>query len=308
MKKLIFITILNVFMVITFAQGDTLVQPNSKEYFISILKKNNQSSYANYGLGCLYFSQSNYKEAIRYCKKNIKTNNEYCADSYIIIATSEHFLGRSNKSISTLEEALKKFPDNYKIIYQYAFINYLYRNYDDIINVLEKSISKAPLYAPMHYLYGISLFEKSNTKECIAPLLYALLLDTISERSQNVIFFIDNYLNKKYNNIQIPFFEKRLNLASADNILSFFSSKEINVKTTIDAIKLIELIEAYLKDTKSLNSFYSDFFNSLTESKNLTTFKYVVLRASNSEYIKSWYIEHPKELEKFASFLEKTLQ
>lgn len=297
-----------------------LGQPNTKSnnispdsaiaYFNKVLHRNKNSSFAQYGLASAYYAKNDYNNALLYSKLNLKNKNDFDTACSLIYACSLDRTGRIKEAIEEFEKAIKKFPDNYLLWYQYALSNYKYREHKKVQEALNKSISINPYFVEPHYLMGCSMFENDNDARCIYPLLYGLLLDNDSARALDVIFFIKTYLEKKPDRINIPFFENRINIASIEDVLVYYFpvKSKWQIIESFQPIDLSEEIKNYLKTNYSQDKqYYPTFFNKLSESGQVETFIYYCLRTTRSEYVTLWFKNHSEQLKAFSEFLDKTL-
>jgi tetratricopeptide (TPR) repeat protein len=288
---------------------DTLNPEKAVKYYKSILKRNKHSSYALYGLASTYFIKKNYRLSLKFSKYNIAEPNDYRAESYILYASSLDRMGRLMEAIKIYEEALKTYPQNYQLWYQYALSCYKDRNYKKSLPAITKVIELQSLFTPAHYLNGCLLFESSNDKRCISAFLFALLMDNDSLRSQQGLCFVYEYLKQNMINLNIPFLDTRLSIITVDNILYYYISQrtkdEIFKKSLL--MNLEGMIEDYLGTTKDFTKEYQLFYDSLSTNKFINEFSCYVLRMSDNEYIKKWYIVKSDRLNKFADFLSKNL-
>jgi tetratricopeptide (TPR) repeat protein len=288
---------------------DTLTSDEAIKYFTTIVKRNKNSPFANFALANVYFARGDYRMAIKTSKRNTKYTNDYQAASYSIFAASLDRLGKTSTAIDVFEEALKLFPDNDQLLYQYSFSCYKQREFKKALPAIEKSITLHPLYVPAHYLYGCLLFENANDRRCISAFLFSLFLDNDSSRLNQAIDFVMLYMNHKLDDIIIPYHEQRLLLSSVDQIVTFYVPKKTRnvVRKNFKMETTLGNINDYIEAQKGDIMLYDNFFKSLREQHFTKTFGYYTLRMVNDSYIKIWLKNNGRELDDFAKFLGKTL-
>ena len=289
--------------------ADTMSPEKAIQYYESILKRNKHSSYALYGIAATYFIEKNYQKSLKFSKYNTDEPNDYRAESYILYASSLDRMGRLSEAIDIYEKALKSYPDNYQLCYEYSLSCYKYRKYNKALPAINRAIALQPLFVPAHYLNGCLLFESANDQRCIPVFLFALLLDNDSLRSQQAIAFINEYLKHNMTNINIPFLGTRFSIITVDNILYYyiFQKTKNEVYSSLKFENLCGIIDDYLNSTKDFTAEYQQFYSSLAANKFTGVFSHYVLRMSDNEYIKRWYILHKDQLSQFAEFLNKNL-
>jgi tetratricopeptide (TPR) repeat protein len=314
MKKfLIVIFLLQAYLLGVMAQrpapNDSLTPEKAIQYYQSILDRNKNSNFATYGMATAYFVKGDYKNAIKYSKQNIKNENEYKAECYLIYAVATDRIGFSGDAAKEFEKAIKVFPKNDQLYYQYALTCYKTREFDKALDLVNKSITLQPLFADVHYLNGCLLFESSNSKQAVGAFLYALLLDNDSIRSQQAIIFIHEFIGHKQNGIGIPYYQKRMAIAGVDNILKNY----IPIKTSERFYKelkteLLEVsIESYLEAEGKEMGMYSKLFDSMAANNLTKAFSHYVLRGLGADYMNRWYKVNAQPLKAFADFLDKNL-
>jgi tetratricopeptide (TPR) repeat protein len=288
---------------------DTLSPEKAIQNYKSILKRNKHSSYALYGLASSYFIKKDYNASLKYSKNNTNEPNDYRAESYVLYACSLDRMGRISEALKVYEKALKYYPENFQLWYQYSLSCYKYRYFDKSLSAINKVIELQPLFVPAHYLNGCLLFENSNDPRCISAFLFALLIDNDSLRSQQATAFLNEYLRHNMSNVNIPFQETRLAIITVDNILYYYISKKVKDKIfgSSPFESLCGLIDDYLKSAKDLTIAYKSFYSTMDSSKFDVVFSHYVLRISDNDYIKKWYKINSHELAKFADFLNKNL-
>lgn len=292
------------------APFDTLSPDSAIFYYKSILDRNKNSSFAYLGLASAFYQKGNFKAALKFSKNNLKQKNEFQAESYLVHSCSLDRLGRIDQAINEFEKALKFFPDNYQLWYQYSISCYKYREHEKSLKALGRVISLQPLFVPAHYLYGCTLFENSNDKACVSAFLFGLMLDNDTARARRVITFIKDYLQHQPELINIPFFEKRLTISTVDHILYYYFPGKFNddLSKDIQTNSVTDNINAYLLSFKeNKTEIYSSFYKALEDSELTDVFSHYVIRCSGSPYNKVWIKSNTGKLKSFASFLEKNL-
>lgn len=292
-------------------QPTPVLQPDSAiVLFQKILKKNKNSAYANHGIATAYLVKGNYAGAIKYSRQALKLNSEYRAGAFAIWGTALERRGNIKESIEVFSDALKEFPNNTALLYGYAFSSYKYRSFELAKNALEKTIQPNELNPDIYYLYGCVLFESSNEPSCVHSFAYGLMLDFDSERKLKALSFLELYLQKKMDQINIPYFDARLAITDVTDILKNYNSqnkKDIGLKTN-EFEKLLKLLPGQINtvvpaEPAQLKTFYTNLINNgLTQ-----VYVYYLLRNSNNQEVETWMKNNSSQLSELANFLEKNL-
>jgi hypothetical protein len=291
-------------------KADTLTNEKSIEYYNSILKRNKNSAFANFGLASVYFMKKDFDAVIKYCRKNIKNPNDYRADSYILYGLSLEGKARITDATTLFEEAYKTFPENFQIAYQLSLNYYKVRNYDKGLKTVKATIKLKPLYVPAHYLYGCFLFESKNDPGSPSAFLFALLLDNDTIKSKQAIAFLDQSLQHKVESITVPFFEERYKISSIDDILMYYFSEQAKYEIfkKLKEEDLLIRIQDYINNSANLVPEYKDFFQALIRENQVEVFSHYILRSfKNNNYLDTWLKLNRRKLNDFATFLNNNL-
>ena len=314
MKKVTsFLLVFQVISILIFSQRpaptDTLSPEKAIGYYKSILERNKNSSYATYGMAMAYYVLGDYRTAIKYSKQNIKSESEYQADCYLIYACSLDRTKFYDDASKIFEKAIKLFPNNDQLYYQYALSCYKMRELDKALPLVAKAISVQPLNIEAHYLNGVLLFESSNNKKSVGAFLYALMLDNDTARSKYAVLFVTEFIAHKQENISIPFFDKRAAISGVDNIFQYYFPEKTKARLLKEMKPelVAESVESYLKMEMGNMGEYKNLYESMAEKNFTKAFCHYILRGLGSEYIREWYKVNGLPLKAFADFLDKKL-
>ena len=298
----------------TFSQSLTEDKPIPADsaivYYKKILQKDKQSTFANYGLASVYFEKREFKLAEFYARENIRKENEYRLQCWIIYAASLDRQTRIADAIIEFEKALKFYPTDYPLLYQYAFSCYKYREFEKALAATEKAIQAEPLSIYAHKLYACILFEKDNNGLCVHAILYSLMLDQDKQSALRSIQFINDFLAKKQVSINIPFFDDRLALENIDDVIRFYLSKRENVVNSKNQLSedLAQNVSTFIKEAAYEETNYIGYFYLKLINEGLANaYSYYCLRFWNNEKVNLWLKDHSTELDMLASFLEKNM-
>jgi len=278
-----------------------------KIYFENILKKNKNSSYATYGLASYYYSHQNYAMALKYSKKNLKIENKYDTICSVIYGVSLDRIGKANDALDFFKNNTEKYS-SYLFYYEYAFLLYKFNKHDRAQEMLKKSIEMNPYFPYSHYLLGCSLFEANNNPECIKAFFFGLMTDEDSLRSVYTLSIIQQYINKKIDELNIPFFEKRSRLSNINSVLSDYTSPTTRKQfiENIDYKSFTKKVKPYLVVNEQTIKLYSIFFNNLDKQSLQEVLIMFCLKNINNNSIIQWFSENKDVLNKLAIFIENT--
>ncbi len=282
---------------------------SSYHYFEKIFKSNPSSAFANYGLAVWYFNKENYQKAIEHAKMNIRKTNDFDTTCYLIYARSLELQGKYNKAEGMFKKALQKFPYSYPLWFYYGFYHYKLRNYNLAESAVKKSIEINPYLPLTHYLLGFIWLENNNSSNCLSAFLYGIMMDTDTLRTISMLSIIDNFVNKNYEALVIPFFEKRLGLKTPNQLIFNYISE--NNQTLfykkLNPIFYTSALNEKLQQNDEKTNIYSKFYIDLKNKNLLETFLWLCLKNIPRLEISQWYASNSNKLNELANFLEDNL-
>ena len=132
---------------------------NALNNFKKALYINNDSIYANMGIGCIYNDNGYFNKAIEYFskaislinEKGIKDEHNNLQNAYYNRALSYFLLGEYNKSINDFDEALKLNKEDYEAYNDKGNAYYRQGNFDEAIESYKKALSINPDFENAKY-------------------------------------------------------------------------------------------------------------------------------------------------------------
>lgn len=275
-----------------------------------------------YEISLSYFSNQDYKNAIKYSDKVIEANGDHMLSAYIVNGSCLDMIGKTKESIKVFTRAIKKF-DNYLLNYNLALNYYKLKDFKHAKTQAINAINLNTNHASSHLILGYVENETNNKVPALLSLYYFLFLEPDSRRSEDAYtVLIDNFTRNvskdsdKPNTINITLSplddseygsaEFMLSLLTAGNMSDENKGKtdeEMFIKNTKSFFQVLGGLQT--KKNKGITwDFYIPFFYKLAQSEHIDTFCYYM---SQSRDAKSgdWLDEHPEKLEKFSEWLEK---
>lgn len=287
-------------------QQESLTLDSAINYYQSLIKKDKNSPFGTYAMASVHFERKNYKTAIEYCDLNLKKPNEYASKAYLIKGISLDQLNRPGDAVANFEKAIKIYPQDHLLWYNLAFSSYKQQYFEKALSATNKSMTLAPLFVDSYKLHACILYENKNNKNLIYSLLHSLLMVTAKQESDLILHFMNNITEKKYNDIEVPYFEKRYEMSDVNEILQFYSSKNKNQEIRNIGKELpnsLLLLDFNVESNSPLKNFYTNLKNEKLEEAYIN----YCLRFSDIEYVSGWIKTNKEELKRFANFLEKNL-
>lgn len=132
---------------------------NALSNFKKALNINNDSVYANMGIGCVYNDNGYYHKAIEYFNnairlikdKGIEDEHKNLQNAYYNLGLSYFLLGEYNKSIENFDEALKLNEEDYETYNDKGNAYYKQGYFDKAIESYKKALSINPNFENAKY-------------------------------------------------------------------------------------------------------------------------------------------------------------
>ena len=338
MKKtlLVFSILLSSILLLGQTKIDSLVQigiqyhDNGKyeqaiEAYKKALKINPKSSLINYELALSYMYYGDYKKSIKHSDFVIKQDDENLMAAYITKASSLDNLGKTDESIELFEKAIKKFGNNYSLLFNLA-VNYVkINNYEKAEPALIDAIYDNPNHASSHRLLAIIKREQNQRVQSLLGQYYFLFLEPNSQRAAAAFESLKGQLG---GNVQVDESdEMKINInVNPLHLESEFSSAEMMIEMLVASNLLEEnkgksVEELFIDNTKSFFNvlgelkeqkdgeglwwdFYIPFFYKLAQSEYIDVFCHYISLSSN-ENSRNWIESNIEKFESFENWLNE---
>lgn len=293
------------------------------ESYKKALKIDPNSPLVNYEIALSYFSNEDYKKAVKYSDAVLDEGSEYIQQAYVTKGSALDMMGKTKESIKVFEKAIKETEPNYLLYFNLA-LNY-YRA-DDLVNAEENTIlaiEQNPSHASSHLMLAEINNKKGNTVQTLLASNFFLLLEPYTSRSENAYNILMSKVNgnvskdeEKPNTINIMLSGNNdSQFGAAELMISMLEaskSLEKNKGKTEDEL-FIEKLQSFfniLGDLKKEENkdiwwnFYVDFFYDLSQSEHMETYCKYITQIGN-ENSQKWLSEHEDKLTAFDKWINK---
>lgn len=168
-----------------------------------------------YEMSLTYFDKKDYKSAIKYSDKVIKSKSQSTVHAYVIKGSSLDMIGKTAKSIKLFESVIKEYPDNYLLHYNLALNYYKIGEFKKTEQSLMNAIGINPEHASSHLMLGYVEYDRGRKIPSMMAFNYFLLLEPTSKRAERAFEFLNKQLTsgvKKGKNNEIT-----INIGSKDD-------------------------------------------------------------------------------------------
>jgi tetratricopeptide (TPR) repeat protein len=117
-----------------------------------------------YELGLIYYSQDDYRNALKYIQMAADSGYTKSNDFYENLGFAQLYTGDMLSGIKTLNEVLNRKPNNKELLNNIANALYEIKRYDDALTYFEKLLQLNPKDASSLYMIGMT-FQKKGEKE-----------------------------------------------------------------------------------------------------------------------------------------------
>ncbi len=148
-----------------------------------------------YEMALTYFQKKDYKTAIKYSDKVIKSKSQSTISGYILKGSALDMMGKTNKSINLLEGVVKEYPDNYLLHYNLALNYYKVGELKKAEQSLMNAIGINPEHATSHLILGFVEYDLGRKIPSMMALNYFLFLEPTSQRSEKAYEILKKQLS-----------------------------------------------------------------------------------------------------------------
>lgn len=223
---------------------------------------------ATYEVALSYVNFDKPDSAIFYLKKGLKRNSEYHHDMMILLGQAYDSDKEYENAINTFDEAVKIYPNSYRIFFERGIAYYVQKKYDLAIADFQRSIQLNPYFSSAHMRMGEVLLKNDQLVPGVLSTMNFLLLEPGTERAQNSLIRLENYLNGEISISKDSIFYNSNTADAFGTIDEMLRSKvalneayKTKVKlpyTTL--IKQVQLLCEKLKINKSNTDFWSSYY------------------------------------------------
>lgn len=287
-----------------------------------------KSTFLNYEIGYSYSALKDYKKAISYAKKALKTKDQNSLSAYTLLGNSYDYIGQTKKSIATYEKAIGDYPDAALLHFNYGITLYGQGMRTEAEAQFLESVSLNPSHTSSNYYLGLLKADQGMKTQTHLALYFFLLLEPNSERSENALRVLDKIskanITKEGNNeinINVNMLEGENNdFMAADLLLSFGSMSSLLESSTEDGEKvkktksemfyenfggILDLLENTREGKKGVYwEVYYDLFADLKATDNLEAFSYFITQKRGLE-VEKWMQDNEAKMGKLGLYFEE---
>ncbi len=283
--------------------------------FETISRNDSNYVYSLYETALTYSALKNYDKAIELATEGLKHKTEFDHQLYEIIATCYDEKGEFEKSITTYDQAIARFPLAYKLHFEKGVAFLKSKKYPEAEECFKKSLQMNPFHAGSHLCLG----HTYKLNGYIVPAIYAymtfLIIEPASNRSLNTLISIESISQGK-------------DLPSPDSVTDLHINKEAyneaelimqsgvardtkyKLKTKADYTatrqmqSLFEKVEYDKSNPDFWMQYYVPFFNEMHDNKYFETFTYQILQSvEGNEKLTKTIKSATSDIEKFAQWV-----
>lgn len=292
------------------------------EIYNKALEINPKSTLANYEISLSYFSNKDYKQAIKYSDIVLDQNADYLLQAYMTKGSALDVLGKTKESIKLFEKAIKKTKGHYLLYYNLALNHYKLNDLDKAeVNVI-KAIEQNSDHTSSHLMLANIHHQKGNSVQTLLATYYFLFLEPNTKRSQEAYQLLQanlggnvskdadkpntiNIMLSTNNDSQFGAAELMISMLEASKSLEENEGKtedEIFIKNTDSFFTILGELKKQ-KDKEIWWTFYTTFFYDLAQSEHIEAYCKYITQIAN-ENSKKWLTENENKLTDFDNWLK----
>ncbi len=147
-----------------------------------------------YEMSLTYFNKQDYKSAIKYSDKVIKSKSQSTVSGYVIKGSSLDMMGKTKKSIKLFEKVIKEYPNQYLLHYNLALNYFKIGELKKAEEGFMNAIGINPEHASSHLMLGYVEYDRGRKIPSMMALNYFLFLEPTSERAERAFEFLNKQL------------------------------------------------------------------------------------------------------------------
>jgi Tfp pilus assembly protein PilF len=278
-------------------------------------------------------SVGQYDEAIKYCKRAIKTHKGDNGLKIVYVSYGNAFdmLKKSVKSIEVYNEGIKLFPEYFQLYYNKGISLTGENKNEDAILCFQKAITLNPDHAASHYAIGKLLFsdnkrvpallafcrflalapEVTKSKEGLDYVQKIMKGDVPVNDKNSVTVHLSPDLNRSGTNDKE---QKPNNFYTTDLILSVSAARndDSSNQTITEIGRFINRFGTVcnsLKETEKDNygfywDYYVPYFTEMSDKDLVKTFAYIAFASSEDPAVSDWLKSHKTDVDNFYKWSE----
>ena len=288
--------------------------------YSSALEINPKSDLANYEISYSYFAVKDYRNAIKYSEKVIKTKSKFQEEAFMVLGNSYDLTGNHSKAVKTYRTGISKFPNSNLLHYNLALTFYNSNELADAESSVINAINSNPKHASSHLMLAILMEHNGKRIPSLLASSYFLMLEPNTKRSEICYEILQKQITKGVerkdgNNISINLSASSLDddFATAELMMSMFATKSFtNEDSTKNEYELFAetnksifgMLNSLKKGKKNIWwDFYVVKFDDLVKSENVEAFSYYISKSKNDPFVNQWVIDNPQKIEQFENWL-----
>lgn len=275
---------------------------------------------ATYELGLSYVHFEKPDSAIYYLKKGLKRKSEYHRDMMILLGQAYDSNKEYENALKTFDEGIKIYPNSYKLYFERGICYYMQKKYDLAVSDFQKSILLNPYFASAHMRLAEILLKNDQLVPGTLSTMNFLLLEPGTERSQNAIVRLENYLNGEItvSKDSISYTTNTENaFGTIDEMLrskiALNDAYKTNVKLDFTIlIKQIQLLCEKLKVNKANTDFWSTYYvplyKGIWDNGHFESYMYYFFQSLNDKKVVKMNKKNDAKIKEMATYAVKYLR
>lgn len=287
------------------------------------------SGVANYEIAYSYQMMNDFANAIKYADIAISKGGGTELSGYIIKGSAMDDMGDTKGAIKVYEKALKRFPDNYLLFFNYGISNSRIGKIDEAEEAYIKAILLKPTHPGSNLVLAHLNLDRGNKTKGILGLYFFLMLENNTERAKTAFDRLQEVL---YNGIAVEEDGKNttITLNSDGEIGEMASQISLNMRLmesikankdknkferlAIDTDTFFEVTSEFDENKKKKkkkgeldvwSDIYLPIFYGIHEKKHAEAFTYHISKASQDQLVTTWIESNQFKMDAFYDWLQK---
>lgn len=271
---------------------------------------------AQYELAYTFLTIKDYDEALHYSRSVMSFKGEYYLEALLIYGAVLNENGNEKQAIREYSKALKKYPNEYLLLYNIAESYWRMKEAGEAEKALVKVLSMNKSHLPSHLMLSAIKKQQNEVLKSMLPIYYCLLLET--DEAKKGILLEDLQVRWHVAMIQKPKRVAPVSKHSQQSGLEVAESKlnaiaqEATANNPDQPYKMVNQTMALLEmlateQTGEMDFFdihYVDFFKQLYIAGHAESFSYFINSGKFNPEVLTWVAAHQGDFSAFINWME----
>lgn len=252
-----------------------------------------------------------YDECINVAREALKYPFDRHPFIYLHLAIALDETGKTEESITVLDEGISIFPGNYKLNYSKGIILQKKGDLEAAVKSYQTALLKNPFHANSHLKLGYLCANRGYYAQAVMSLAGYIMVSNNDSTKLQVLSYLDKYLSEK-NTFDEPVVEGlyEKDFSNVDliigNQVALLKKYKLKSKLDFPVVRQIQALVENLKYNENSKGFwmqyYVPFYSRIVEEDQLDGFSNLIMSAATNDKVVKVVKKHAKDVKDFSSW------